>query len=249
MNILKEKSLTLIPSKAGTNFVIVEVDLNENRLITFESGVKLIIDPEWNPQYHAPRKGKVIGQPGKLYYNKKDPHNSMKWKTTCEVKEGETVYFDYTASVIALGRLANPVLRDAEAEVSERYFTRGKRIFLVLYYSDLYATKRADGTIVPLNGHIIVEPILTTPETTLIVPDQLKKQKSHNTAVVLVTGSHNTQYTSPKFTDAVEIEAGDIIVFKLNAMLQLEYSLHASQFASNNAHVIQRKYIMGVVDK
>jgi len=238
---------------AGINKVIIEIDLKQNQTIQFENGTKLFIDTDWNPQHHAPRSGIVRGVPWKLYFNPKHPHESMKWKTTIEIEVGDTVFFDYSASVIALGKLANPVLRDSEAEVNSRYFTRDDTLYLVLDYSDLYAVER-EGNIKPLNGHVFVSPL---PEdrikTSLILPDHdLVKKKPNNQqrAEVMIVGSINGEYTSPKFNDAIEIYEGDEVFFTRFAMLQVEYELHARLFPREfDVHVIQRKYIIAKVDK
>jgi len=255
---LNDQTTTLTPNKELTfippvNWVIIEIDLSQNERITFDSGFSLILDPEWQPQMHAPRRGIARGVPRRLHYDRTDPHNSMKWKTEVEIEEGDEVFFDYQASVVALGRLANPVLREAEAEMNERHFTIGKRLFIGLQYSDLYAAKRGD-SIIPLNGHIMVQPIPDIrPKSKLILPayDTVAKAPlSYNTAEVLMVGSCNEEYTSPKFNDAIDVKPGDIVVFSLFAMLQLEFELHVTLFPPDfDVHVIQRKYLMAVVEK
>ena len=109
--------------------------------------IKLIIDHTFEPQDHVSVRGIVKVLPDKLFFGKNDSR-SMAWKTDVEVKVGDTVWMDYHAVLLALGKSFDK----AQEGDDPLYDEDG----IFIKYQDLFMAQRGDEFIM-LNGYVLIE--------------------------------------------------------------------------------------------
>lgn len=231
--------------KTGTNYVMVELDEENDHIITKE-GVKLYIDNTFEPEKHAVVTGKIVSIPDRLTFR---PNSTelMPWETTIEVKEGDKVVMYYLGVVNALKK-----------EI-KKYFIKDGKYFVFIKYNNIFVVIR-DKQIIPVNGYILVEP----------VDDPGKKQQEENVKsrsgieIVKVTdqrnntdvvygkavyiGNKNSRYHNPDITDEnFSVSPGDVLVLKKVRDIPVEYEYHAKLDGGRKLYRIQRHDILAVL--
>lgn len=186
--------------------------------------IDLVIDPSFEPQDHVSTKGIVLQVPENL--------DELPWRTEVEVEKGDLVYMNYHAVLLALGRSFDR----AQENPSPLYDEDG----IYIKYSDLYMSDKN-----MLNGYVLVELMpQKMPDTSLVIPERLKKLKSKRIAKVLKVGSMNKGYDIDVYEDA-DVSVGDCVVFMDYSNLRLEQELYRT---AGDVCVVQRRHIMATVD-
>lgn len=178
--------------------------------------------------------GTLVAQPEELYYNKSYT-DYMPWETAIETKPGDTVWFEYMASV--------------NCDV----LVWGKRRFYVLKYSDLYVAKRGE-EIIPLNGFCLCEPIKEFHDSKLAegVTDRYRT----DVAIVRHIGRPNDNYLPTDnlygtyFNDKIDVQEGDEVILRRGYPLSLLERLDGiATFSDQPYYVIQRRFMEMVIDE
>jgi co-chaperonin GroES (HSP10) len=180
-----------------------------------------------------PRWGYVSKIPEKLEFNerqfknKKDNSQSWKmdWETKIEIKEGDKVWADYYS-------LNNCDMIECE----------GKE-YWVVDYSNLIVSKREDEVIM-LNGNVLFEQInegLTS--KFLELPENINKSKG----VVRYVGSKNIRYVNKTRFDDIDVNTGDLVLFRNKVETLLEAKAHY-KFEEKAFRYSQRPEIYAVLN-
>lgn len=221
------------------NRVFIKIDESNQ----FVNG--LWVDRTYSPGEHAIVRGVLVAC-GELSYHRDPQHHSSAWDVPCEVLRGDTVYFDYMASIRALGE-------DTAMKKDTSYFRddTGARI-LSIWYNDLIMRIR-DGEIYPLNGYVLWQPEKTGIKTILHVPDYLKEKDNKCKGIVKYVGCLVKEYKQPHTdrkgnflyyeSDQDEIQVGDIIYTRPNSSLYIEDTIHGKDEFSRYLYCHRRKII------
>ena len=196
---------------------------------------KLFIDHTFEPQDHVSCRGVVTVVPEKLPFDR-EITPSMEWKTEIEVQVGDTVWMDYHAVLLALGKSFD------EAQESEEPLFDDEGVYIK--YQDLFMAQRGDMFIM-LNGYVLVElEGQKMPSTSLIIHDRIKNLKSKRIGKVVHIGNKNSEYLHENYIDG-DVSVGDHVVFMDYANRKLEQDLHKTL---GDLHVVQGRFILGVVN-
>jgi co-chaperonin GroES (HSP10) len=201
--------------------------------------VNINIDSSFDPAVHAPRCGILIKNPKSLVYEK-GHRDTMGWKCSIDTKEGDFVYFDYLACLTALGKLANPALPGEHPT----WIRCENDLYVLLRYDALVlAMREATGEVIPLNGQVVLEPCTKEIESTLIIPDHLKKVVDHLKCKVVFVGKANEEYLDDVI-DADGLSKDDAVIIK-NYMIRMENSL--KKLFNRDLVYVQQKNILAVL--
>jgi len=212
----------------------LKVQLIENDVTIGD--MKIYIDHTFEPQDHVSCRGVVTVVPGKLPFDREDSH-SMEWKTKVEIEVGDTVWMDYHAVLLALGKSFD------EAQESEEPLYDDDGIYIK--YQDLFMAMRGNDFIM-LNGYVLVElEAQKMPSTSLIIHDRIKNLKSKRIGRVVRVGNKNLEYLHENYVDG-DVSVGDHVVFMDYANRKLEQDLHKT--LGENIHAVQGRFILGVLD-
>ncbi len=224
-----------------SNFVLVRV-LRDERVIKFMGGEELYIDPTFEVQDHAPRDGIVVSTPNRLIYDRKNLSHSMDWKTDMQLLPGDHVWFEYLASVNALGRRINTVL--PENQVEEMYFWVEETLYLMIPYSECIVAKR-DKEVIMLNGFTL----LHTHEEDTVKSDLLaspSRQVNKWIADIAYVGRPNDSYLDGKWSDPQGLKCGDKVLLRKFAARYLEHELYL-RFDGSRYFIVQQRHMDAVI--
>lgn len=169
-----------------SNWVLIKPDFTEKEIIG-----GLHVETSYNNERHAPTKGIVISPPDVLI------DSFMEWKTSPDLKPGDTVFFHFLAVLNAIGS-ENRTL-DIDDETC--YFIR---------YSSIFAKMDSTtGAIQPLNGYLLMEPIKKETE---VVFDNKVGSFHESIARVRYAGAINESYRYSGYKDNPIIKQGDIVL-------------------------------------
>jgi len=223
----------------GINRVVIRID-DLNNSIDLKDGKKLLLETKFNPQDHAPVIGTVVGLPSMLYFNKKDPTESMEWETDMELEIGDKVYMEYLSVLRAMGTEFDK----ASAYPVPEWFKHDGKYHIIIHYSKIYF-KIKDNEIVPINGYCIAKPIKTPVKETfglVLVGNEYKR--SSKWGEIIYVGKPCKDFVDDRYKDKGEVNPGDIVLFGRWSNIRVEYELHQTILKEDGEYaVIQRKYM------
>jgi hypothetical protein len=227
--------------RAGINLVKVKLD-PENATILLKSGVELYIDQNHEPEKHLVLLGTVDTLPQQLLYS--DKGDKMPWVTEMELQVGDRVVMYYLG---VFNCIAN----------ERRHFIKeGKNVWIFIKYNLIYAVVR-DGKIIPVNGHILVEPSKDPEkirlenqarESGIELVDFNEKSKTHvSFGKVAYVGKPNLLYFQPNLCDDhVDVSPGDPVILKKVRDIPVEYEYHSKLDNGRKLYRVQRHDILAI---
>jgi hypothetical protein len=237
---IKLNKQEILGLKLQPNKVLVKPSRAIDELL-FVDGQKLFIEHKVAPEMHAPTRGTIANICKELdFYN-------MPWLTSIEARIGDEVISSYESILYCFN----------DGDSSRTFIDENNDKYFLLDYSDLFISIRND-EVIPLNGYVICEPVEETVQSTLFIPDQLKRFKSDKFGKVVHIGSVNKEYYITNgnkdirhdLKDASEVSIGDIVIFDKNCDLPLEYDLHQSLDGRKKTFFrFNRCYIKAIVQK
>ena len=206
----------------ASNMVIVHVP-HQNINTRTKSGVYVVGDHDFNVHHHLERWGYVYECASSFEYE--DFRGIVSWDTDIECEVGDKVWFDFRAALHAYTFI-----------VDDEWYK-------VLDYSQLYVAKRGED-IIPLNGYVLLSDYI--PETTSSI--LISSKPDDRFAVVEYCGSKNKRYQIKYFSDDIDINPGDHIMFEQGTTAYwMEDELHMS--FDKKVRLQQRKRILGTIDE
>lgn len=171
------------------------------------AGKKFYLDTRFEDTKHAPTCGVVLQVPERLRFKSleeaESDHPSLDFDTEMELQVGDTVIFHYLA--------------EDNAKRNGLYHEDG----LFLHYDKIFCAIR-NGEIIPINGHLIVEPESEMIKSNLVIPD-LAIRNSKQKGTVKYAGKPNKRYRwFPEAYDS-ELKAGDKIIFHFADAVPLQH--------------------------
>lgn len=219
-----------------TNNVIIRLS-GLNDTLEMADGTKLYLETKYEPAYHCPVVGTIVGIPERLYFNKNDLSYSMEHETTMELKVGDVAYLDYFLVLQALADKYD----QAASFPDPRWFEYKDDLYIILQYSGVYFVIR-DEEIIPVNGNCIAKELKFKSKNELI-PNYLKTSKSKKWGELIHVGQPCTDFVDRRYSDGADLKAGDIVLFSRWSNQRVEYGLHQTFLKGSDYAVIHRKYI------
>jgi co-chaperonin GroES (HSP10) len=206
-------------ARATYNKVLV-TPLQDNSIIKL-SGVDVYLDTTFQKEKHAITCGRVVSVPTQI----DDTLN-----TDIEIKVGDVVFFHYLSVINALK--------------DDRYFIEmsSKEIIYPVLYESLYCARR-DNAIIPLNGYILVAPILKHKEEkigNIFLPETMLKQEVVSRGVVAYHGK-------PRRNEKQLCGVGDTVLFRKSSAVPIQYDLHDS--VGEKLYRMKSDSIMGIISQ
>ncbi len=232
------------PKQTFGNHILIKLD-PENNFFKLKDGTSLYLDTSFEPEKHATVTGEVFGIPSNLYYSG-IPNIGMPWKTSMEIKIGDSVVIHYLAVLNAFRK----EMYKAIIEGDDKY--------VFISYQSIFAIVR-EGNIIPINGYCLIEPVedpewLRTKMRIIksgLIP--LEKDNKTNTHVVYgkvrYCGKPNEDYVDHHTDQGVDISPGDIVIMKRISDLPLEYDMHAKIDGGKKYWRTQRRNILSVYEE
>lgn len=218
----------------GNTVLIRPFRLNDE--VVVGENIRLYIDTSWSDGEWICVTGEVVAVPEKLSFRRYDT-STMEWLTDMELKPGDVVWYDFVDGKNAFGNHYSNETRFVDVE---------GEIYIFVPYGSCFVAKRGDDTIM-LNGYVLAEPVDDEIKTTLKLPDTIDR-RSTSRAIVTHIGSCNREYRNEGIPpDMPELAVGDMIVFRKNADIELEYSLLATFDGKKPYFRIQRKHIVAII--
>lgn len=249
-----------------SNNVLLKVK-NDNSKVRFENGTIILLDTSYNQNQHSSVVCEVVEVPDKLNFHK-DHGNRMPWRTEMELRKGDEVIIFYLSYQNAFGGDKRTFTYEGE----EYFFCRYDDIFVakrhwtstendvfwkanpeglskeVMYRMNLVENNGKLSNVICLNGFILTQGVEKRYQTTLIIPDYLKKQKDLKYMKVAYVGRPNSEYlANPAYHDDNILESGDLIIVEKDTDLNLEFSDHLTFFGKEEFFYIQRCLVHGIV--
>lgn len=195
--------------KATGNNVLIEIDLN----VEITKG--LMLDMSFNPEL-VPTVGKVISVTDSLV-NKRDvdglidQDHHIEWECDIDLKEGDTVVFDYLMAIKNLGFK----LQDIKNEYDDwgRWVIIDGKLNIFMNYDNLYMRIR-DGEFTTLNGYVIIKP--EKEKSLFIKANEFNLRKG----ICKFTGKANKSYFD-KDKHTLMPKEGEQIIFMDHANIKL----------------------------
>lgn len=167
-------------------------------------------------------------------------NRSCKFKVPVEIEVGEIARFSYQAH------------KDAKEKGMIIDTDQGEMFFVK--YDQIFFSIRQDGSIKPLNGYTVIEPIEKETERTtssgIFIPDIAKgkgKEKRTKKALfctVVAPGCVTTDYLERDISDPIdEINEGDILLIDPRGGIKIESDLH-QQYFDRTMYLIRRHQIL-----
>lgn len=245
-NIIIPANLCLIQLPQGYSKL-----LNTYHDYALTKDINIRVDTSFDPATHAPRWGTLIRNPKYLVYEKGN-NDTIQWDCDIDTKEGDIVFFDYLACLVALGKLANPALPGE----NPTWLRCENDIYILIRYDALIFSFRESesggvvlmekkGDIICLNGHVILRTQKEQVNTNLILPDYIKRKESKLKHEVVFVGKANREYLDGTL-DSDGINPGDKVVIK-NYKIRLENSL--VNVLSPDLVFVQQKHIFAILSK
>lgn len=250
---LTEEEFKSIELNPYSNLVVVEMPQYKGDKKT-DSGVIYGFNPD--VQYAEGKEnhiadvadvyGTVVKQPKEFYF-KRGTSYSPSWKTTIETEIGDLVWF-------------NPLVAVNCTEIHVN-----QRTYKLIPYEDLFVAKRSDfrvtkphynkdgdyivscipikDAIVCLNGYCIVERVKQKSLGSLDVLSSKKTDESRG--IIKYCGSCNLEYENKRWTDFVDLRAGDEVLFaKSHKPIPLEHKSYNAHFDNGKLYyAVQRRFI------
>lgn len=229
---MKEKKITLSEAEIKGlllpgNLVLLRPVMDPSKIKTETEGVFFYIDTSWNPDQHQPIIQEVIRVPHKLRYGRDmNAGESMEWKTDISIEAGDIVWMSYRGPMEGI-------------EITEE---ESGDVYYLISYSHLYMAKKND-KLVMLNGYLLIEPIMVSANSVLI----LDKKESNQLGKVVAAGKPNQEYKYIEFYDDPFISEGHTVLFRYKYQKKLESKLHA--YFKENYRVVQRSKVIAVIDQ
>lgn len=165
----------------------------------------------------------------------------MRWKTSIDIQEGDTVWVGYMAVVEGYG-----------------FTVKGKDEYMMFHYSDLKAAKR-DNHFFTLNGFVATIPPKTTKLTSSVLDLSPTERRDIKKGIVVGVGSKNEAYvktiqngsevTGISWVDLdgdQEIQVGDV-VWKDDQRFDYKLENDLFKVLEDDVWVIQRRYIGAIL--
>jgi len=240
------------------NWVIIEPNRGADEVIInkgTDEEQKFYVDFAFNPNKHVPVVGTAVKVPERLKYcnNKKKAgfFDSLQWKTEMELREGDTVFYNYLAGSTALGLEQNNY---GQNYTDKRVITveGDDSIYIMVKYDRIYVAKRNDD-VIPLNGFMLIEPMEKKyVDTFLHIPEMVKttNAKSSTYGIVRHKGSRLSEYHDrPMYKDPSdrELQVGDLVAMNDVSDIPLEWDLHSEFEGSKTFYRVQGKDIYAII--
>ena len=220
------------------NHIFVCFD-RENDEIETASGRKLSIVTCYEENKHTVTTGIVMGTPKGLFFKRGDNH-SLQYDTDMELMVGDRIIFDFLAYQ-AIIKSTYPTIID------------GKECY-PMKYDGIYVAIR-NGEIIPVNGVILVEPLVAGEQFKKFeTPDYMKKDTLNTKGVVRYKGTPIRKYYTDQFMNTkseiderkYDVNVGDTIHFNWFDSVQIQFDLHQIIEKGTPLYQMKRKDIMGV---
>ena len=219
----------------ASNLVMVEVDKGELRsaggvVLGFSDDIQYAEGKDNHIANVAKTHGRIVKLPANLCFEENNPNRSA-WRTQIEVEIGDEVWY-------------SPLSATNCAEV----FVEDK-VYKMIRYGDLFVAKRK-GKVICLNGYCVVEKVYKKSLGSL---DSTSEQELDTTrGIVRFAGRPNPEYFNPKYTDDIDINVGDEVLFtKDNYPIPLEIFKYNSTFDNSGKQywVCQRRFMAYVLSE
>jgi hypothetical protein len=140
-----------------------------------------------------------------------DQDHHIEWDCDIDIKEGDTVIFDYLMAIKNLGFM----LQDIKNQYDDwgRWVIIDKKLHIFMNYDNLYLRIR-DGEFTTLNGYVIIKP--EKEETNFIIKDEFNLRRGE----CKFTGKPNKSYFDDGKHTLMPSE-GDNIIFMDHANIKL----------------------------
>lgn len=240
------------------NWVVIQPNRGADEIVLnkgTKDEMKFYVDFAYNPNKHVPVVGTAVKVPEKINYcnNKRKPgfFNSLQWKTEMELREGDTVFYNYLAGSTALGLEQNNY---GQNYTDKRVITveGDSNIYIMVKYDRVYVAKRKDD-VIPVNGFMLVEPMDKQYfETFLHIPEMVKNtnKKSSTYGIVRYKGSRLEEYHDrPMYKDPSnsELKVGDLVALNDVSDIPLEWDLHSEFEGNKTFYRVQGKDIYAII--
>ena len=219
----------------ASNLVMVEVDKSELRsaggvVLGFNEDIQYAEGKDNHIANVAKTHGRIVKIPANLCFEEKNPNRSA-WRTQIEVEVGDEVWY-------------SPLSATNCTEV----FVEDK-VYKMIRYGDLFVAKRKE-EVICLNGYCIVEKVYKKSLGSL---DSTSEQELDTTrGIVRFAGRPNPEYFNPKYTDDIDINVGDEVLFtKDNYPIPLEVFKYNSTFDNTGKQywACQRRFMAYVLSE
>ena len=219
----------------ASNLVMVEVDKGELRsaggvVLGFSDDIQYAEGKDNHIANVAKTHGRIVKLPANLCFEENNPNRSA-WRTQIEVEIGDEVWY-------------SPLSATNCAEV----FVEDK-VYKMIRYGDLFVAKRK-GDVICLNGYCVVEKVYKKSLGSL---DSTSEQSiDESRGIIRHMGRPNTEYFNPKYTDDIDINVGDEVLFtKDNYPIPLEIFKYNSTFDNSGKQywVCQRRFMAYVLSE
>ncbi len=238
----------ILSMRCGVNQVVVQLDRKQDEF-RMKDGKKLYLDTSFEPERHAPVSGTIVNMCSELFFTTTFARpQSLKWDTGIELQVGDYVISYYLVSVNALKEKDGRIITD---ELGNQY--------LFLRYDQIFAGRR-EGKVITCNGWNLLTPIvdLALSEETQRIKDaglmppwlEHKLGSSQKMARMAYIAKPVKRYRDPRIYDFDdEISPGDLVAVRRNALIPLEYSIHASFMGKDILYRVQREFMYAIVDE
>jgi len=214
------------------NHVLIRPDRANDEII-LTNGQKLFLSTAYEKEKHHVCTARVVKAPEKLIFDREFMGCCL-FDTDVEIQEGDHIIFHYLAIQSAREQF----------DANRAHIDPGLDI---IPYDRIYVAYR-DGVPVPVNGIILIEPLEETIKTTLIVPDIARKFSTTKGIVKYVStplrGYRDYPEEGPDHND---IQVGDMVLYREENCVPLEYSLHQKLDKGKTLYRMHRRDIDAVL--
>lgn len=193
----------------------------------------LLIPIKWHPQAHTVIHGIVTTAPEKLLFFKDeilaiknefgstqhcpvDRREEIQWLTSksmfydvpVEVQQGDFILFHYNVY--------------AQAQKEGRFFQKNGETTILIPYDMCYVVIREE-KIIPLNGIVLLEPVVNKQSEVIITEDKEDKLLGK---IAHIGCKVNGYLDYMEETDDDFFEVGDLVAFRKRSVVDFEYPLH-----------------------
>lgn len=220
-------------------FLTIEITrlLHDSIMMKGEDGeVSLEIDNSFDRVAHSVRTGTVVAIPEKLIVG--NGRDKMPWRVPNEIEVGDLALFSY-----------DPITRILNG--TDPLFMWKDRYFILVPYYNVAMVKR-NGKIIPVNGYVIMEPVSINDEDKLLgyhqkflTPDAIGKFTSEKIGIIrYLSAPVEYYYGVPAAVDDMELEVGDVVLYRPKMDIPLEDDLHREFLPIKGLFKIQRRYML-----
>jgi hypothetical protein len=256
---LTEEEFKSIELNPYSNLVVVEMPRYEGDKKT-DSGVIYGFNPD--VQYAEGKEnhiadvadvyGTVVKQPKEFYF-KRGTSYSPSWKTTIETEIGDLVWFNPLVAVNCTEIHVNQrtyklipyedlFVAKRKIEIQDAIIDKNADDFFRQYGMSVCVPRFIDDVIC-LNGYCIVERVKQKSLGSLDVLSSKKTDESRG--IIKYCGSCNLEYENKRWTDFVDLRAGDEVLFaKSHKPIPLEHKSYNAHFDNGKLYyAVQRRFI------